>query len=346
MKKIKIIPNEGISLKTVLQKESSTNSEVDNPFYHVFKKLEKNYIILEENSNEKPDFVIHWGFVIDEIYKYRNSINIYLAFEPEIVDRNHSREKIRKYLRYYDYIMVWNEDIIDNDRIFKMNYMYNFKDLNIKHLDFKELKLLVNISGNKHSKNSKELYSERIKTIKYYENKPKDFELYGIGWENEKYKNYKGIVDKKSSIYRKFKFALSLENMNGRGYITEKIFDCFVTGIVPVYSGGNENYIPKNCYINYFDFKTQEELYNYLKNMKKEEWEEYRKNIQKWLKSDKAKYFKEDYFINELEKIFSKNKRIGNLLIVLKKIENHFKSSENRKKTINLWKVYLKGLIK
>lgn len=347
MKKIKIVSFWGIPLSKLKQKEDLVNPDVDNPFYYVFKELEKRYIILEDTSKEVPDFVFHFNFVIEEIYKYRNSINIFFAFEPEIVEKNHSKENIKEYLKYYDYIMIWNEDIVDNQFFYKINYMYHFKKIESKIKDFEKLKLLVNFSGNKKSSNPKELYSERLKTIEYYEEKKEEFEFYGRNWEKENYKNYKGTVEKKGLIYDRFKFALCLENMKENGYITEKIFDCFTLGIVPIYSGGNEKYIPKNCYIDYFDFKSQEELYIYLKKMSKEEWENYINNDKKWLASNKKNYFQEEFFVEQINNILKRPKRIdNNKFIVNKKIESLFYFKKNMRKLRKKIKKYLKGLIK
>ena len=60
------------------------------------------------------------------------------------------------------------------------------------------------------------------------------------------------------------------------GYITEKIFGAFAAGCVPsIYYGAPniETYIPKDCFINYLDFQTPEELYNFMVNMPEDVYE-------------------------------------------------------------------------
>ncbi len=51
------------------------------------------------------------------------------------------------------------------------------------------------------------------------------------------------------------------------GYITEKILDCFTSGIVPIYAGAPnvKQYIPENTFIDYFQFETLEELDDFFK---------------------------------------------------------------------------------
>ncbi|KAB7887432.1 hypothetical protein GBG19_10625 [Poseidonibacter ostreae] len=58
------------------------------------------------------------------------------------------------------------------------------------------------------------------------------------------------------------------------GYITEKIFDSFFAGCVPVYLGADNitEHIPKECFIDKREFDTYEKLYKYLKNMSDEEY--------------------------------------------------------------------------
>ena len=72
-----------------------------------------------------------------------------------------------------------------------------------------------------------------------------------------------------------------------------------VAGCVPIYWGANniEDYIPKNCFIDRRDFSSNEQLYAFIKNMKKEEYESYLENIQNFLESEKAQLFSVDTFI-------------------------------------------------
>lgn len=346
-KKVKVVSFWGISFEKLRRRKDPVNPERDSPFHYIFKILEKKYIILDEISKEKPDIVLHFDFVISAFFKYRDAINIYVALEPEIVEKNHSKERISKYLNYFDYILTWNDELIDNQLFFKINFPYHFGKVSMEKKNFDELKLLVNISGNKESSNPKELYSKRKEVIEYFEDKNEEFELYGPSWGKKNYKNYKGKIDKKSSAYKNFKFSLCLENMVGPGYITEKIFDCFELNIVPIYSGGNEDQIPKECYINYFDFESVEKLHLYLKNMKKEEWETYLENGKKWLKTENKRPFEADFFAKQIEKVLERPKRIKEKkYIILKKIESLFYLKKNLRKIRKRIKKFLKEILK
>jgi hypothetical protein len=75
--------------------------------------------------------------------------------------------------------------------------------------------------------------------------------------------------------------------------VTEKIFDCFAAGTIPIYWGASnvEDYIPKDCFIDRRNFAGMEELYAFLKVMDKETYEGYLTRIRTFLNSDAAKKF-------------------------------------------------------
>lgn len=75
----------------------------------------------------------------------------------------------------------------------------------------------------------------------------------------------------KLRVLNKYKFCVCFENVYHElwswDYITEKIFDCFRAKTIPIYYGcfNIEEHIPKEFYIDYRDFKSNEELSEYLK---------------------------------------------------------------------------------
>jgi hypothetical protein len=98
-------------------------------------------------------------------------------------------------------------------------------------------------------------YSNTIKIGIYTENQFPDFNLnstdgFRIKFINElsKYKkvdmggiyknNVGGIVRNKIRFLSAYKFSIAMENSEGQGYISEKIFDSFIAGTIPIYYGG------------------------------------------------------------------------------------------------------------
>ena len=172
-----------------------------------------------------------------------------------------------------------------------------------------------------------DLYRERIKTIRWYEkHAPDKFELYGMGWAKPtpafdfwgkvkrsipslrvKLFNYKifpscrGEVRDKRSVMRRSKFAYCYENTRGPdNYITEKIFDSFLGGCIPIYWGAENvlEYIPENCFIDRRKYKDTAEVHDFLLSISAEVFSIYQSNIIKFLKSDSAKKFSAEYFVS------------------------------------------------
>ena len=194
---------------------------------------------------------------------------IYLAVEPEVVVPLHQSNRMKKILRYSKYIATWNKEAVDGKRIFHVTVPYIMK-MEYGDTPFNKRKLLTAIYSNKSGGGKKELYSERRKIFRYFEDKSEDFDLYGYGWSSKEFGNYKGEVQGKAKVYHKYRFAVALENVKDvQGGVTEKIFDCLCAGVVPIYYGALdiEEYVPKEAFIDYKKFKSVEEMYQYLKNI-------------------------------------------------------------------------------
>jgi hypothetical protein len=82
------------------------------------------------------------------------------------------------------------------------------------------------------------------------------------------------------------------------GYITEKIFDCFFAGCVPVYWGAANvtDHIPADTFIDRKNFSTYEELYTYLINMFDKEYLGYLDAIKAFIEGDKIYPFSAECF--------------------------------------------------
>lgn len=214
---------------------------------------------------------------------------------PVIISRNWDYNRHES----FDKIFTWSDDIIDGDRYIKMNFANKFPQSINFDLGKKE-KFCTLIAGNKNSSHPLELYSKRVQAIRWFENNhPEKFDLYGVGWEKEKFPSYCGKVINKKETLEKYKFAICYENAQMvPGYITEKIFDCFFAGCVPVYWGANNvtQHIPCECFIDWRDFADYEELYQYLLTMTDEKYKFYLKNIQEYLNSPKSKSFTHEHF--------------------------------------------------
>ena len=160
---------------------------------------------------------------------------------------------------------------------------------------------------------SQELYSLRLNSIVYFA-KYNDFHLYGRNWEKWyfgipyfKHKialsKYLGSVKNKIECLSKYRFAICFENAIYEGYITEKIFDCFFGGCIPIYYGAPDidSYIPSNCFINFSDFNYNfPKLEEFLLNFTETDYNIMKFNIVNFLYSDKFKIFTHTFYSNQL----------------------------------------------
>lgn len=241
---------------------------------------------------------------------------------------------------------------MDNKRIFHTNYPYRFMKFD-NDISFVNKKLLTCISGDKSSKVQGELYSERRRVIEFFEKNTEEvrnkFDLYGFGWQNRGYVVYKGTVDSKFETYKHYKFALCLEKSGHlNGYITEKLFDCLVAKIVPIYKGTTniDELVPKECYIAYDDFGDVQSLYEYLDKLSEIEWQKFIDAGQDFLNSEAKDRFTDTKFVQNVVASLSRRKVIqysikDSWLIRLKvAIYDLNKKRKLFKKTIkSLWRV-------
>ena len=144
---------------------------------------------------------------------------------------------------------------------------------------------IVVVNGNHIPANfNKELYSKRIEAMAALA-KQDQVDLYGRGW-NKWWSRaslwmpywrhrrtlmsiYKGPCANKYEVMSQYRYALCFENMAMSGYITEKIFDCFYSGTIPIYLGANDiaDLIAPEAYIDARQFSTWSEIPRYLASL-------------------------------------------------------------------------------
>lgn len=205
--------------------------------------------------------------------------------DPQIYDR-------------YSIVYTTDDDLIDGVKFFKFYYPALLPMIETR-TSFEKKKLCTMIAGN--------WIEERLQMIEFFETKPLgDFEFYGHIWFPYYFSlMYRGIIPgyhsghKKIQVLDQYRFAICFENTHTtKGYITEKIFNCFAAGCVPIYWGPDnvEDFIPKECFIDYRKFITNEKLYQFIKSMTEETYQQYIDHIQAFLQSPKAQLFSPDHF--------------------------------------------------
>lgn len=213
--------------------------------------------------------------------------------------------------KFFDKIITWDDRLVDNKKYFKMNYPQSLLPFLGNKISFQQKKLCTMIAANKMYEHPDELYSERLHAIQFFmKNAQKDFDLYGYNWEKFSLPLtcYKGSVRDKGEVFSKYRFAICYENTkNAQGYITEKIFDCFSGGAIPVYWGADNitDFIPDNTFIDRRKFANYYELLYYLQSITEAEYNQYIQNIKKFLQSEAYKQFTIDYYVTNMVRLLS-----------------------------------------
>jgi hypothetical protein len=155
-----------------------------------------------------------------------------------------------------------------------------------------------------------DLYQRRLSAICYFSDVP-GFRLYGTGWDKpgrmSKYlqaakRAGATPVDDKLKAMTGFRFALCFENCVFPGYVTEKIFDCFFAGCIPVYWGAPDisDFVPRETFVDARQFDGWMALNRYLREMSSSEAQNYSNAARDFLASEAFTKFHQDYFVTQL----------------------------------------------
>ena len=208
---------------------------------------------------------------------------------------------------------------VNTNRLKKLYWAQCYNNVITKYWEnTSRLNKIVIINSNKRPKaKSRELYSERIKGIIEL-NEYKYLDLYGMNWKKTfsrtmiwspylfNYKRimsvYKGEIEDKYNTLSKYDFCLCYENDIIQSYITEKIFDCFYAGTIPIYLGAPDidKFIPSSTFIDARNFNLYSEMYNYLNRLTNEDKAEIKNAGRDFITSSKM-----DIFYNSLINVFA-----------------------------------------
>lgn len=268
-----------------------------------WKKDQKKYLILYEPATYYPH---NWEAknhdVFDKIFTY----------DHNIVDNK----------RYYHYYFAI--DLEENKKFLNLTED-EYKQRKLCVL------MAASFGVVKPPKNSQSLLHERYLTLKWFaENHPAEFSLYSRLIHPKTYESFKGLGllrkiaptgfvevitdmvaarrktlfdivnrgpiphDQKISVLRQYRFNIAYENTGGlSGYLTEKIFDSFAACCVPIYWGDPNvaESIPAQCFIDRRDFKSNHDLYQYMKSMQYPEYSKYTDAISVFIKGVESDKF-------------------------------------------------------
>jgi len=179
-----------------------------------------------------------------------------------------------------------------------------YEDVIEPHWSRRDRAGIVLVSSNKRAAlEAGELYTERLRALKHFSARG-GIDLWGRLWEDglgplegefgdAVRRSLRGPVADKYQALARYRFSVCFENMILPGWITEKIFDCFYAGVVPVYLGAPDvaDYIPKDTFVDPRDFPDYHELQRFLEAVTPAQLEQYRVAARDFLRSERFQPF-------------------------------------------------------
>lgn len=333
MKKACLVVSDAFYWKNRIFDLTDTISNRDNCLYPFWVLKEKLYSMgydLSTQDIHAPDAsdIIIYNEMPSILPNQHIANKAYLClFESELIRPDNW---VRGNYACFRKVFTWHDDYVDDEKFIKINFSFDLSEkflAALPPLAIQKPLFCTLIAGNKRVSHPLELYSKREEAIRWFEkNHPDQFDLYGVGWDSyrfsgpkfiralnrikpltkllaTRYPAYKGKVDRKIAVLSQYKYCICYENAKDiPGYITEKIFDCFFAGCVPIYWGASniDAHIPSDCFIDKRKFSTYESLYDYMTSLDEQAYGQYLHNARAFLHSQQAQAFSANVFAQTL----------------------------------------------
>jgi hypothetical protein len=263
-------------------------------------------------------------------------LNLMLCEPPIIRPDNYQPRNHAPFKR----VLTWKKDLcaVDPGKYILYHAGHKFQQPTPPR-PFDERKLCVLINSFMFSTRPHELYSERIRAVRWFESHAaRDFDLIGTEWDKPlftgrmsvlnlplrffyrriplfkalKVKRFPSFIGpntvSKNLTLKAYRFCLAYENSVEQGYLTEKLFDCFFAGCVPIYLGAPDvlDLVPANTFIDKRQFPTYEKLHDYISTMSGREYEGYLAAIDSFLNSPQMRPFIAETFVEDFLRNFAR----------------------------------------
>jgi hypothetical protein len=262
----------------------------------------------------------------------RSRAYVYLYENPLIRPLNRNLRILDRYARWFG----WDRAVLDDSRGVELFYPNRICAGPWPGTEQRAI-FLVLVASNKALlvHDARDQYRERVRFLRWYEaHAPEAFHLYGRGWDrpatqpgrwgrlvsqgrkfirrfarfNSPFRTYRGPLARgplagKIELLARARFCLAYENCcDLGGYVTEKIFDCFQAGCVPVYIGPNDidKLIPETCFIDGRRFTDPAALHDHLSSINDAAYRDYQNQIRSFCLSEQVKPFTREHFVETI----------------------------------------------
>jgi hypothetical protein len=203
---------------------------------------------------------------------------------------------------------------------FNINRVYTVSDLSWT-IFRKSIQL---IRGSYHPKTipieAIQLQDRRLEFVLFFLENGVGIDVFGKWWDQpkrlppywrNKFYNVLPFIDRsvfnKKETIGEYKFCLCFENVSFSGYITEKIIDCLVAGVIPIYEGAPDvdKFIPKECFVDMRAYNNLEDLNSYLRSMSSKDAEDMIEFGRSFLRSNIGAQYSYEGFSNFIVKLIN-----------------------------------------
>ena len=272
----------------------------------LYKLKEKGYRVLDGYRNSIPSGSVCFFTIMDIKLFPKNILErkdlkkiCYLLEGPNSWHKdNYNYDTLNK---YFDKIISYWEPLLSKNKVeyfpfvsrFDMTNKYHKEIINRKRKYDKSIGMILANRPNNESYSINGIELKRLDWIrKELVLKLNNVTVHGQGWDeisNHKYITVENIRNRMmddtdiNQFYKRFNFALIVENCDASNYVSEKIYDAWVAGCIPIYYPNNSNNsivnLPKNCYINIKDFTNFDDLNNFINLLNEKDIDKYYENI-------------------------------------------------------------------
>jgi hypothetical protein len=218
---------------------------------------------------------------------------LYTIESPNI---RHQLQWMKEFLEKFDIVLTYWKPLLEISNTLYFPFIYRFDHQNKNDMELLQTnkgvdKSVCIILEKRDFRDEYEINNIKLRAQDYlrfeYAKHIKTIDCYGDTWKPYSNQiNYKPTINrfldqqKTIDVMVNYTFTLIIENCDAENYVSEKIYDAFTVGSIPLYYGNNSELlnIPNDMYI---DLKTirPNRIREYLDNLTNEEIEQYRKNI-------------------------------------------------------------------
>ena len=230
---------------------------------------------------------------LDRLASYPSGVVTLVLWEdPVSAPSNFELEGHEPFRRIY----TWRNDLVDDVRYFKLHFPF-LRSMTSAVVPFEKRRLCALVASNRYTDHPDVRHRDERAVAETLGQAAGD--VVGAELNPGSDDDDRSVVPVSMDSLRNYRFGLCYESGRWNGFVTEKIFDSFAAGCVPVYWGAPDiaSSIPADCFIARDAFDSEAELSAFLRDMPAEVHDGYLERIRAFLSSERAVPYSAEHFV-------------------------------------------------